>query len=323
MPTRSFVFDENGSKKFWDITWDGPIVEITRGKWGTNGRAHEESFASPGERDAYIATQIARITKQGYREVVDVAPAADLATPDHATRAANVRAKVEKLARPAWLPVFGSGDGAGRVRAPMTMTPGEPWPACPQCKRPLSGVFELDMTQLPAMHLRRDGVAQLFWCEAWEVEGGDVCTASGGWLARWHAAGSHRVAGPRTTSTPRAIVDWTRIDELPRETPPEMKAIFDEGDPDLVAELLRSVGVVEAEDYDTFNGYAKGLGLAAVNKHKLGGHPTFVQECNVPFAHQLFQIEMQPPFDMNLGDLGAAHLLVDKRGELRFFWACH
>jgi predicted DNA-binding WGR domain protein len=324
MPTtRSFLLEQGGVKKFWDISWDGPTVEVTSGKWGTNGRAREKTFDSPTERDAYIAAQIAKVRKQGYIEVDTIAPTPDFATQDHAKRAAAVRAKVDRLLRPAWLPTFAPGDGVGRVRAPMTLAPDEAWPTCPHCERPLSGVLELDMNQLPATHLRREGVAQLFWCEAWEADGGDVCTVSGGWLARWHAAGTHRVAGPRTSTSPIAIVDWERIDELPRDTPPEMKAIFDDGDPDLVAELLRSVGVDEAEDYDAFNAYAKGLRRGAVNKHKLAGYPTFVQECVVPFEHQLFQIEMQPPFDMNLGDVGAAHLLIDRRGELRFFWACH
>jgi predicted DNA-binding WGR domain protein len=324
MPTtRSFLLEKGGVKKFWDITWDGPSVEISSGKWGTNGRAREENFASPDERDAFIAAQIAKIRKQGYLEVGEIAPTPDFATPDHAKKAAAVRAKVDRLKRPAWLPIFGTGDGVGRVRAPMTMAPGEAWPTCPHCERALSGVLELDMTRLPATHLRREGVAQLFWCEAWEGERDSPCTVSNGWLARWHAAGGHRVAGPRTSTAPIAVVDWERIDELPRDTPSEMKAIFDDGDPSLVAELLRSVGVDEAEDSDAFNAYAKGLQLRAVNKHKLAGYPTFVQECSVPFEHQLFQIEMLPPFNMNLGDLGAAHLLIDRRGELRFFWACH
>jgi hypothetical protein len=31
----------------------------------------------------------------------------------------------------------------------------------------------------------------------------------------------------------------------------------------------------------------------------------------------------RPPFDLNLGDMGAGHLLLTSAGEVRFFWAGH
>ena len=100
MPTtRSFVLEKNDAKKFWDITWDGPLVEITSGKWGTNGRAREQGFESLVERDAYIAAQIARIRKQGYLEIGDIAPAAELATPEPGKHMAAIRGKAERLPR--------------------------------------------------------------------------------------------------------------------------------------------------------------------------------------------------------------------------------
>jgi hypothetical protein len=67
----------------------------------------------------------------------------------------------------------------------------------------------------------------------------------------------------------------------------------------------------------------KGTGREARNANKLGGFPTFVQECDVPFAWPLFQLEAQEPFNANFGDIGAGHLLVSASGDLRFFWASH
>jgi predicted DNA-binding WGR domain protein len=321
MPTRTFVL-EGTEKRFWDISWEGPVVEITQGKWGTNGRAREATFETEAARDAFVDAQIAKVLKKGYGEVAEVAPAAEVS---YAKEVATLRAFVESRRQTAWLPRFEPGtEGIGVVRGPMTMAPGEPWPRCPSCGEGMSGLLELDLARVPAEHLRDDSLVQLFWCEAWEANDAApvVCSASGGWLARRTLRGSNRRSGlnPRG-ATPFAIVGFTPFDELP-PSDPEISARFEELSPGLVDELLRSVGVTPQESEDLVDALLRGLGPAR-NEHKLGGFPTFVQDCRLPFKRQIFQIEMSSPFKVNFGDLGAGHLLLGEGGSIDFFWSCH
>ena len=63
MPTRAFVLDRP-KRRFWDISWAGPSVEITSGTWGADGRARNAMFSAERERDAFIAAEIAKIIKK-------------------------------------------------------------------------------------------------------------------------------------------------------------------------------------------------------------------------------------------------------------------
>jgi predicted DNA-binding WGR domain protein len=323
MPTRTFML-ESPEKRFWDVSWDGAAVEITQGKWGTNGRAREVTFETEVERDAFVAAQIAKALKKGYREVTEIAPAADVS---YAKEIAALRAFVESRRRTAWLPQFEPGtEGIGVVRGPMTMAPGEPWPRCSSCGEEMSGLLELDLARVPADYLRQDSLVQLFWCEAWETKDAApvVCAAaSGGWLARRAPRGSDRrsIPNPRGAS-PFAIVGFTPFDELP-PSDPEIRARFEGLSAGLSDdELLRSVGVTLKDSEDPVDAFLQALG-GARNEHKLGGFPTFVQAYTRPFSHQIFQIEMSSPFRVNFGDLGAGHLLLGEDGSVDFFWSCH
>jgi predicted DNA-binding WGR domain protein len=342
MPTRSFVL-EGTERRFWDITWEGPAVEITSGKWGTNGRAREASFESVAARDAFIAAEIKKILEKGYRESGVVAPAADAPTAAIERTVAALARRIAAPVRPAWLPVFEQRDGDeafGRVRGGMTLDADEEWPRCPVCREPLTGLFELDRSALPAPELRHDSVAQLFWCEAWEGRpaqagdgGGNVCTADGGWVARLHRRGPHRRAystggrgpGGRGQGT-FAIVDWTRIEELPSRPEPSLRQALDDAEPEILEALVRSIaangGALDGDE-DAYATCVRALGKEARTEHKLGGWPVFVQEYDQPFASSLFQLEAKPPFDVNFGDLGAGHLLLRRDGTLDFFWSCH
>jgi predicted DNA-binding WGR domain protein len=323
MPTRTFIL-EGESKRFWDISWDGSAVEITSGKWGTQGRAREASFATAAARDAFIAAEIQKVEKKGYREIGEIAPAPDVAPPS-AGKVATLRALVERRRRPAWLPRFEPGsDGSAVVRGPMTLDRDEAWPTCRQCGRDLTGLFELDLAGVPADHLRDDALVQLFWCEAWEESGSvDVCTASqGGWLARRHRRGGKKRHALTRRGAPFAIVDFTRYDELPPGVG-DLRERFEAASQDVIDDLLRSVGATLEGAVDEYDALVRGLGLAARNEHKLGGFPTFVQEYERPFRHQIFQIEEKAPFDVNFGDLGAGHLLLGVEGAIEFTWASH
>jgi predicted DNA-binding WGR domain protein len=85
----------------------------------------------------------------------------------------------------------------------------------------------------------------------------------------------------------------------------------------------RNATFPSAAERDAYQAYADGLKKSARNVHKLGGFPTFVQDFDEPYAHAMFQIEMNDPFNMNFGDLGAGHLLQRADRSLRFFWSCH
>ncbi len=328
VPTRTFVVEANGVRRFWDVTWDAGEVEISSGKWGSSGRARNLSFASVAERDAFIATEIRKVMKKGFVEANGVAPAPDAPTPNITHRVDTWRRCFEALWVTAWLPVFGAPAPVdhGRVRGPMTLRADEGWPACPSCSRPMSALLELDCTRLPAAHLRRPTLVQLFGCEAWssEEESSARCILKG-WLARLHAPGDPRHSGPNTHGKETSIIGWTAIEELPLKPEAELLARFDEEDHEVFKALVQSAGgtLQEETGFAAYSAWANATGRIARNLHKLGGIPTFVQDCTVPFSHLLFQIEANDPFDVNFGDLGAGHLLLKASGGVSFYWAGH
>ena len=78
--------------------------------------------------------------------------------------------------------------------------------------------------------------------------------------------------------------------------------------------------------HDELDAIARALDVRAKNVHKLGGYPTFVQEYEREYVHQVFQIETGTPFDVNFGDAGAGHLLACGSGAslgYTFNWSCH
>lgn len=322
MPTRSFVIEEAGKKRFWDVSWEGGEVEISSGAWGTSGRARNRSFTSVGERDAFIEAEVRKVLKKGFVEGSAVAPVADDPHSNVDRKAAAWRKKFEALVAPAWAPIFGEGsDVHGRVRGPMTLLPHEPWPVCPSCKRPLTAVLELDRSRLPDKALRAKDLVQLFTCEAWTNE--EPTSAScifEGWLARRHAPAGALREGPAGRGQRTSIIGWTQFDELPAELEAALHEQLEHEACEVIEALLQGA---EDDGVSIWRSWAKASGKAARNVHKLGGFPTFVQECSVPFTRQLLQLECNQPFDVNLGDIGAGHLLIRPSGEVTFFWASH
>lgn len=321
MPTRSFVIEEAGKKRFWDVSWEGGEVEISSGAWGTNGRARNRSFASVGERDAFIADEVKKVLKKGFVESGVVAPIAD--DPDSSVnrQAAAWRKRFEARVALAWAPVFGDGPEVhGRVRGAMTLLEHEAWPGCPSCGRPLSAVLELDRSRLPDKALRAKELVQLFTCEAWtNEEATSAACIFDGWLARRHSPAGVLREGPRGRGTPTSIIGWTQFEELPPELEEPLREQLEHEACEVIEALLDGA----EDDGLTYRSWAKASGKAARNVHKLGGFPTFVQECSVTFTRQLFQLECGQPFDVNLGDVGAGHLLLRPSGDVHFFWASH
>lgn len=322
MPTRTFVIEKDGKKRFWDVSWGGSEVEISSGAWGTSGRARNRTFASVSERDAFIAAEVLKVVKQGFVETGTVAPVFDEPGTRVGRKVTAWRERFEALAAPAWLPTFGEGPEVhGRVRGPMTLAAAEPWPVCPSCRRRLSPVLELDRTRLPDARLRANDLVQLFVCEAWRSE---EATSRGcifdGWLARVHALGGVLRDEAPAFGTRTSIIGWTQIVELPPELDQALRNELEAEEPEVIEALLRGA---EDDGISPYRSWAEASGRAARNVHKLGGFPTFVQECSWPYVAQLFQVEARLPFSLNLGDVGAGHLLLMPLGEVRFFWASH
>lgn len=324
MPTRTFLHEAEGEKRFWDISWEGGDVEISSGRWGTNGRARSRSFPSVETRDAFIAAEVRKVVAKGFVEVDTVAPAAQV---DPAPIQRKVQAWSKRFlatTRDAWSPIFGPCEQpAGRVRGGLTLTADEPWPRCPSCDRAMSALLELDGTLVPDPTLRGVRLLQLLVCESWA---NDEPTSSdcilNGWRVRWHErVGARRNEGPSNQFPEALIAGWSHFLEVAPELEPQVRAEFDEEDPEVIEVLLREVNA--DDDGLPYRAWAAGTGRGARNVHKLGGWPTFVQPCALSFTRQVFQVEMSAPFHVNLGDLGAGHVLLTARDDVRFFWACH
>ena len=323
--TRSFVLQSDAEKRFWDITWDGPMVEISSGKWGTTGRSRDRKFALERERDAFIADEIRKTLKKGYLESNTLAPIAAAPNPQ-LSRAQAFIAQLESMRRSAARPVFSSTVGAfGTVRGPMMLDAEEPWPLCSQCGKPLSALLELDLEKVPIMSLQSGAVAQVFWCEASEQPSAKIiCT--GGYLARFHRRTSRIVEGPPPTRRVTIhIADWIMFAELPpydalRDA---MTARLENVDfVNALATLVPGIDT-DAAGIDVYNALTISMGAPETNEHKLGGWPTFVQAGPNPASVQIFQLEHGAPFTINFGDGGAGHLFFDTKGQLEFYWSCH
>jgi hypothetical protein len=184
-------------------------------------------------------------------------------------------------------------------------------------------VLELDRSRLPDPGLRAQGLVQLFTCEAWTSdEATSAACIFDGWLARTHEPSGVSREGPAPHHQRTGLCGWTQFLELP---PALDRALDDELEaeaPEVIEALLRGVSA-EDTGRSVYRTWAEGSGQAARNVHKLGGFPTFVQECPLKYTRQLFQLECNGPFDLNLGDIGAGHLLLTPSGEVRFYWASH
>lgn len=326
MPTRSFVIETDGQKRFWDISWEGGEVEISSGAWGTSGRARQKTFTGPAERDAFIAAEIRKVEKKGYREMSGVAPVTDAPAAGLEARVTAWERRLASLVTRAWAPVFEGERGVGgTVRGPLTLLEDEPWPTCPACARPSASILELDCSRLPDAALVRPVLVQLVMCESWTLEEPQnaACIFDGCQVRLHERRGSPRRGA--STGAGVGIAGWTAFDEAPPSLDPGLREQLDqEGEAVLSALAARWGADAEALDaWDLYQHWASHTGVAARNVHKLGGWPTFVQECPLRFSRQLFQLEQQAPVNANFGDLGAGHLVLMPNGDVRFFWAGH
>jgi hypothetical protein len=242
-------------------------------------------------------------------------------------------------ARPAWLPKTAArndaGAGLSKFGGTPWLAPGEPWPACTACGRPMPLFLQLDLGTLPAEAGARwgTGLLQLFYCTG----GADGhCPAVGyapfsdGQLARVvHPSGP---GGTATHGQPamaeRPIVGWTPIDDVPGSEEQEemgLRCTFD-GDRHTARYECPEIKLVADGLPDTTPEQLPGPSP----KDKLGGWPFWVQGMKYPNCptcgtrmELVFQLASNEHVDFMFGDMGVGHVTQcpKHREVVAFGWA--
>jgi hypothetical protein len=236
----------------------------------------------------------------------------------------------ESAAREAWIaqwsrrpftPRTREGDGpvtASKFCGAALLLPGEPWPACPGCERPMHLFVQLDLATLPAglRYPHREGMVQLFYCtsaeppcevdhEAWQPFGKST-------LARWLSP-AQQAAAAAAPPRPYPVGDQAAVVEGWDQGPPEVPG-FEEDVPPPPEGL---------DELDEALGPRRG--------DKLGGWPSWVQGPEYPRCPRcksrmvvLLQLESNGLCHHQFGDLGAGHLsqCPNHPEVVAFGWAC-
>jgi hypothetical protein len=228
--------------------------------------------------------------------------------------------------RKAWRPrtEFGRGQLVdSRYGGVPWLAPGESWPACAHCRRPLQLLLQLNLAHLPEPE--GTGLVQLFYCTNREAGCEDLCEAhlpfSAASLVRLvypESAGAEVVARqPREGCTPfseRRIVGWR---ELPSELP-----WFDEAW-DLLENRGTKVDELWQEGLEELPDPSQG--------DKLGGWPRWISDvdyphcprCSIPM--ELFFQLAGDHLPLRFGDDGCGWLTrcPDHPAELAFGWTSY
>lgn len=237
-------------------------------------------------------------------------------------------------ARHPYAPKTRSGDGpvaASKFGGAALLHPGEAWPLCPSCARPMSLFVQLDLATLPAElpYPHREGMVQLFYCtnddplcevdhEAWQPFGKSSLAR---WLspselerARQAASEAQDPTGDPTGEAAAVLEGW---DRAPAELPgyEEDVPLPPESLDDLEDEAPTAQGATRPRPGD-----------------KLGGWPAWVQGPEYPTCPQcktrmvyLLQLESNGLCRHQFGDLGAGHISQCRQHPevVAFGWACH
>jgi uncharacterized protein YwqG len=232
-------------------------------------------------------------------------------------------AKLKKHIRTAWFPKAKKGTGRGpttRIGGTPWLPKGVDWPVCPNCKKHMALLLQLDLEDLPkGAPSYGKGLAQLFYCLNTQPQCEVDCQAffpyAKSVVARvvskkgpGQDAAPVDVPGP---VTPKLITGWTIQEDLPN------------------LEELEELGLeidFESELGETYEG-AK----VPRSGDKLGGWPFWVQSIEYPKCRAckktmrlLFQIDSNDVVGPQWGDMGCAHLTQcpTHKDRLAFGWAC-
>lgn len=239
-----------------------------------------------------------------------------------------------KHARRAWKPVcVESVGGKGQFGGSPSMAPGEPWPSCEGCRKPMQFFLQLPIASLPAgAPVRGDGLLQLFYCS---VDDGNCETWS-------PFSGTHLVRLLTGPSSPgqhppglapfplRSIERWEEIVDDPH--PEEHEALGIAYAYDFVR---RTVSVSCAElgvalaDLRLDSNAAETIANAATGD-KLGGWPAWGQSVEYPACPEcgqamdlVLQLDSEDNVPYMFGDVGCGHLTQCRNHphQLAFGWA--
>lgn len=231
---------------------------------------------------------------------------------------ARVRELLASHRRTTYLPLLEDGEGAAassKFSGAPNLAPGEEWPPCGNCGRPMQLFVQLAADEVPPPARDRIGAGrllQLFYCTDHDCE--DMCEAyaphAASTLVRIVPAhpGAPAPAVPEGMYDARRIVGWREDDDYPDWE--ERRA------------LGVDVGEIEPEELP---------GLDTRYGEKLLGWPLWVQAMEYPDCRicgrrmeMLFQMDSQQSLPWMFGDLGTGHVTQcpEHREELAFGWAC-
>ncbi len=230
--------------------------------------------------------------------------------------------KLASAERAAYRPVVEAGDGeltASKFSGLPWLRPGEAWPACPHCSRPMQLMVQLDLASAPvgAAVKPASGLLQFFYCTDQE----QVCEANhDGWepFSSTHLLRVVRPDGPglALASSPVAgafeaqrIVGWHEQADLPH---------WEEHEPFDVE--------LDDEELDALSNAGFPL-----DGDKLRGWPCWIQGAEYPNCPDcgtrmdlLFQIDSENNLPYMFGDSGCGHITQcpNHPQVLAFGWAC-
>ncbi len=192
------------------------------------------------------------------------------------------------------------------------------WPKCPNCKKNLQLLLQLNLKELPEKS--GEGLIQLFYCTTSEP----LCESDLEAFFPFSEAVSCKrieVEGNSQKTEPfideifseKIIIGWTPVDDYPH---------FEE---------YEQLGInldLEDEVYELMDERQIGL---PIEKDKLFGWPYWVQSVEYPYDRKtqnqmelLFQFDSEDNLPYMFGDGGIGHLTQspDNEDELGFGWAC-
>jgi hypothetical protein len=249
---------------------------------------------------------------------------------------------LETHRRPAWHPVCEERDGpptASRFAGTPWLAPGEPWPTCGACRRPLALFLQLNLSELPRELDGRfgQGLLQFFYCRHTTSSGDCPCDGFEP-FAECHLVRVVRpdtsVDGPEIPAgvadlTPRTIIGWDRIDDYPRWCEFEPFGLTSHHSNDYREEW------VECPEIGLVSERFKPGDLSFLDRcdgsDKLSGWPCWIQDIeypNCPTCRRPMQLVFQHTGDaipFVFGDMGIGHITQcpEHKDVVAFGWACH
>lgn len=255
----------------------------------------------------------------------------------------DLRSWLEAHRRDAWRPLCEDGDGpaiASKFAGTPWMGPGEQWPCCGCCGRPMDLFLQLNLPELPRELDGRfgDGLLQLFYCRHTASDGD--CRGEG--YDPFTDCQHVRVVQPDAAASrcevppglgyysPRTIVGWNRIDDYPRWSEATALGLTVHRDSDRREHWIEcpEIGLVSER-------FQEGTDLDDVircdGSDKLAGWPCWIQDVEYPQCPRCLrpmELVFQHTGDalpFMFGDMGIGHITQcpEHKEVVAFGWACH